>query len=175
ARAASIADDCRMAQLTITRGSFGPREGLLVPALFGILVLAFLFALAVLCVGLFQPLLDQYQFRQTQTALTSYWLMRGGPIFAYETPVLGFPWSIPFEFPVYQIIVALLSQTGVPLDAAGRIVSFVFFVGCLWPMRVLFRALQFDDVAFPCAAVLFLLSPLYLYWGRTFMVETCAL
>jgi hypothetical protein len=101
--------------------------------------------------------------------------MRGGPIFAYETPVLGFPWSIPLEFPVYQIAVALVSATGVPLDAAGRIVSFVFFVGCLWPMRVLFRALRFDDAAFPCAAILFLLCPLYLYWGRTFMIETCAL
>jgi hypothetical protein len=101
--------------------------------------------------------------------------MRGGPIFAYETPVVGFPWSIPYEFPVYQIIAALLSGTGVPLDAAGRIVSFAFFVGCLWPMHVLFRALRFDDTAFPCAAMLFLLCPLYLFWGRTFMVETCAL
>jgi hypothetical protein len=140
-----------------------------------LLALAFLFAFAVLCLGLFQPLLDQHAFRQTQTALTSYWLMRGGPIFSYETPVVGFPWSIPYEFPVYQIIVALLSGTGVPLDAAGRIVSFAFFVGCLWPMHVLFRALRFDDAAFPCAAILFLLCPLYLYWGRTFMVETCAL
>ena len=140
-----------------------------------LLAVALLVALAVLCIGVFQPLLDQYFARQTQTALTSYWLIRGGPIFAYETPVAGFPWSVPFEFPLYQILAALLSETGLPLDAAGRIVSFVFFVGCLWPMRVLFRALRFDDVAFPCTAILFLFCPLYLYWGRTFMVETCAL
>jgi hypothetical protein len=88
---------------------------------------------------------------------------------------VGFPWSIPLEFPVYQIIVALLSKTGVPLDAAGRIVSFVFFVGCLWPLHVLFRALRFGPFAFPCVAILFLLSPTYLFWGRTFMIETCAL
>jgi hypothetical protein len=142
--------------------------------LLGLLALALLVALAVLCLGMFQPLLDQFFARQTQTALTSYWLIRGGPIFAYETPVLGFPWSVPFEFPLYQILAALLSETGVPLDAAGRITSFVFFIGCLWPMRVLFRAFRFDDVAFPCVAILFLLCPLYLYWGRTFMVETCA-
>jgi hypothetical protein len=143
--------------------------------LLGLLALALLVALAVLCIGVFQPLLDQYFARQTQTALTSYWLVRGGPIFAYETPVVGFPWSIPYEFPIYQIVVALLSKAGVPLDAAGRIMSFVFFLGCLWPMRVLFRALRFGDVAFLCVAILFLLCPLYLYWGRTFMVETCAL
>jgi hypothetical protein len=144
-------------------------------ALSWVVVLAFLFALTVLCIGLFQPLVDQYPFRQTQTALTSYWLMRGGPVFAYETPVVGFPWSIPLEFPVYQMIVALLSTTDVPLDAAGRIVSFLFFVGCLWPMRVLFGALRLDRVTFPCVAIPFLLSPLYLFWARTFMVETCAL
>lgn len=160
----------------IPRRSFAWLEGIVLPALYCVLALALVFALAVLCFAVFQPLLDGYFFtRQTQTALTSYWLMRGGPIFAYETPVVGFPWSIPFEFPVFQIIAALLAETGVPLDAAGRIVSFVFFVSCLWPMRVLFRALRFDDAAFLCTAILFLSCPLYLYWGRTFMIETCAL
>jgi hypothetical protein len=67
-------------------------------ALLGMLASAFLFALSILCLGLFQPLLDPFSFRQTQTALTTYWLVRGGPIFAYETPMGGYPWSIPFEF-----------------------------------------------------------------------------
>ena len=142
--------------------------------LLGLLAVALLVALAVLCIGVFQPLLE-FSFRQTQTALTSYWLLRGGPIFAYETPVVGFPWSLPFEFPLYQLIAAALSSAGVPLDAAGRIVSFVFFVGCLWPMHVLFRAVRLDALAFFCVAIPFLLCPLYLFWGRTFMVETCAL
>jgi hypothetical protein len=56
----------------------------------GMLILACLYGLAVLWRGLFQPLLDQYAFRQAQAALTAYWLVRGGPIFAYETPVAGF-------------------------------------------------------------------------------------
>ena len=143
--------------------------------LLGFLALAVMFALAVLWIGVSQPLLDQYFARQTQTALTSYWLIRGGPIFAYETPVAGFPWSVPLEFPVYQIVVALLSSAGVPLDPAGRIVSFGFFFACLWPLRMLFRALRFEPTAFLCVAIVFVLCPLYLYWGRTFMVETCAL
>jgi hypothetical protein len=141
----------------------------------GLLALAILFAVGVLCLGLFQPLLDLYDARQTQTAVTAYWLMRGGPIFAYETPIVGFPWSIPFEFPLYQFIVAVVSKAGIPLAAAGRIVSFVFFVGCLWPLRVLFRALKFDNFAFACVSILFVLCPLYLFWSRTFMIETCAL
>ncbi|MBV8753935.1 MAG: phospholipid carrier-dependent glycosyltransferase [Hyphomicrobiales bacterium] len=143
--------------------------------LLGLLALALLFAFIVLCRGLFQPLLDNYDSRQTQTALTTFWLMRGGPIFAYETPVVGYPWSIPYEFPIYQIIVALLSAAGIPLDAAGRIVSFAFFTGCLWPMYVLFRALRFERLAFLCVAIIFVLSPEYIFWARTFMIETCAL
>jgi hypothetical protein len=143
--------------------------------LLGLLALALLFALAVLCRGLFQRLIDSYDARQTQTALTTFWLMQGGPIFAYETPVVGYPWSIPLEFPVYQIIVAAVSGAGVPLDAAGRIVSFAFFVACLWPISVLFRALRFDQFAFLCVAILFVLCPLYVFWARTFMIETCAL
>jgi hypothetical protein len=157
----------------IIRGRFWQQESLLLVLLGGV-ASASLIAFAVLCIGLFQPLVDRFAFRQTQTALTAFWLMRGGPILAYETPVVGFPWSIPYEFPLYQIIVAALSR-GVPLDAAGRIVSFAFFVGCLWPLRVLFRALRFDALVFPCVSILFLLSPLYLFWGRTFMIETCAL
>jgi hypothetical protein len=86
--------------------------------LLGLLALALVFALGVLCLGLFQPLFDYFFPRETQTAITTYWLMRGGPIFAYETPILGYPWSIPLEFPVYQIVVAILSSAGKP-DSAG--------------------------------------------------------
>src|SRR5208282_1028505 len=150
------------------------RERWLRLLLLGMLALACLYGFAVLCRGLFQPLLDQYFFRQTQTAITTYALLHGGPILAYETPVVGFPWSIPFEFPLYQIIVAIVSLSGVPLEAAGRIVSFIFFIGCLWPLLILFRALRYDAYAFFCVGILFILSPIYLYWGRTFMIETCA-
>jgi hypothetical protein len=45
-----------------------------------------------------QAPLDWYAFRQTQTALTAYWFMQEGFKLAYETPVGGRPWSIPFEF-----------------------------------------------------------------------------
>ena len=86
-------------------------------ALRALLVIAFIHALGVLAVGINQPLLDWHYFRQTQTALTAYWLLKGGPWFAYLTPVLGAPWSVPFEFPVYQLITAAVAAMGVPLDA----------------------------------------------------------
>jgi hypothetical protein len=132
-------------------------------------------ALFVLWLGASKPILDLYYFRQTQTALSAYWLWRGGPWLAYETPVLGHPWSIPFEFPLYQGLVALLRLTDVPIDIGGRLVSFSFYLASLWPLWRLFRALSFDRFAFIATGVLFLSSPIYLFWSRTVMIESCAL
>jgi hypothetical protein len=64
--------------------------------------------------------------QQTQTALTAFWHLRGSPILAYETPVVGYPWSIPFEFPTFQILAAGLSLTGLSRSQtchAGRLLS----------------------------------------------------
>ena len=132
-------------------------------------------ALFVLASGLWQPLLDLHSFRQTQTALSAYWLLRGGPWLAYETPVLGAPWSIPFEFPLYQWIVAIIATTGLPLDGAGRLVAFGFYLATLWPIYILFRAVGLGRIAFLSTGILFMTSPLYLFWSRTFLMESCAL
>src|SRR6185312_10632304 len=61
-------------------------------------------------------LLDRFQFRQTQTALTTDWMQKDGFHFAYPMPVFGPPWSAPMEFPLYQWFVAkLTSATGMSL------------------------------------------------------------
>ena len=57
--------------------------------------------------NLANPILDEYGFRQTQTAITSYYFIQDGFKLAYETPAVGYPWSIPFEFPIFQALVAL--------------------------------------------------------------------
>lgn len=123
-----------------------------------------------------QAPLDLYSFRQTQTALTAFWLVKNGFSLAYETPVAGPPWSIPFEFPIYQYIVALASEiTKCSLDATGRMVSFLFLALCLVPVRAITRQLKLSPSVFYIFAALLFSSPLYLYWGRTFMIETTAI
>jgi hypothetical protein len=110
--------------------------------IFGILVfcITLAHALFVLWIGISKPILDLYYFRQTQTALTAYWLWRGGPWLAYETPVLGFPWSVPIEFPLYQGLVASLRAIGIPIEIGGRLISFRFYLASLWPLWLLFRS-----------------------------------
>ncbi len=122
-----------------------------------------------------QKPLDLFAFRQTQTALTAYWLVQKGFSLAYETPIAGAPWSIPFEFPLYQYLVALVSQAaGASLDATARLVSYGFLLACLFPVRTITRRLALSPLVFPLFCVLLLSSPTYLYWGRTVMIETAA-
>lgn len=119
--------------------------------------------------------LDAYSFRQSQTALTAYWLMRDGFSLAYETPVGGVPWSIPFEFPLYQYLAAVIAHiSGFSLDAAGRLLSFAFLLLCLPPVKSITQRLKLPDSVFYIFAAMLLSSPVYVYWGRTFMIETAA-
>src|SRR5262249_48342718 len=112
-----------------------------------------------------QPLLELHGFRQTQTALTSYWFLREGFALAYQTPVLGYPWSVPLEFPLYQLLVAAVTTvTGFPLDQAGRMVSFTFYLLSLLPLYQLTKSLNLDVVVFLITGTLFLLSPVCLFW-----------
>ena len=64
----------------------------------GLLFLACLWIYALVAgMGWSNTILDAHGFRQTQTALTTYFMIGQAPKLAYETPVLGPPWSIPLE------------------------------------------------------------------------------
>ena len=139
-------------------------------------VIAFIYAFYIAIKFSSQLPLDNYSFRQTQTALTAFWLVRNGFSLAYETPVAGMPWSIPFEFPIYQYIVALISQaTGFSLNVVGRVTSFAFLSLCLIPTRSIIKNLNLPSSVFYIFAVILFSSPLYIYWGRAFMIETAAI
>lgn len=140
----------------------------------GLVLAALATSLAVLVWKIHAPLTDMHSFRQTQTALTAFWLPEHWDILRYETPVMGAPWAIPFEFPLYQLLASLVSQTGIPLAVAGRLLSWLAMAATLVPMRGVLRRLFGDDRCFYFCAPLFLLSPIILFWGRTFMIETLA-
>ncbi len=124
------------------------------------------------------PLIDYFSFRQCQTAMTALWFDLENPLrglFFYETPEFGEPWAIPFEFPIYQAIVAFLSHlTGVEITAIGRMTSAAFLLASLVPIYSLFKSLNFQLNTFLFSSFFLLSSPLYLYWSRTFMIESTA-
>jgi hypothetical protein len=93
----------------------------------------------------------------------------------YQTPMLGYPWTIPLEFPFYQSIVASITWiTGFSLDAVGRLVSFGFLLACAWPAFAIAQRLKLTSAAAWIFCAILWSSPQYLYWGRTFLMETAA-
>lgn len=121
-----------------------------------------------------KPLLDMHSFRQTQTAISSYYMTEdSGMFFNYITPVLGKPWQAPIEAPIYQWIVARWHNIiGMGLDQSGKLVSIVFWFACIWPVWRLLMLLGFSLPQRCIVGTLLYASPLYLYWSRAFMMET---
>jgi hypothetical protein len=134
------------------------------------------FNLAAAAIGWDHTILDTMSFRQCHTALSARFMLGHHYRVLYETPVFGPPWSIPHEFPLYQWTVAALSTTtGYPLDQSGRLVNRVFFLLSLFPCYSVLRLLGLPLWSRLVTLCLLLVSPFYLFWSRTFMMESTAL
>lgn len=133
-------------------------------------------SLSILSLSWNASLLDRFEFRQIQTALSTFWIAQEGWQMNYLLPLFGPPWSVPMEFPTYQIIVAQLYQfTGLPLEQSGRFVG-IFFLFATLP--ALYDLLAISGIARSRRLIvlaLVLTSPMYLFFARTFMIETTAL
>ena len=129
-------------------------------------------------VGWDHNLSDHHEFRQTRTAISTYYLLKDGFRLDYKTPVLGAPWAVPFEFPLYQWIVAgLVLLSGLPLESAGRLVSLAcFYATLLFPAYALLgRFVPTPGATVCCFWRCCSASPSYIFWSRTFMIESLAL
>lgn len=137
---------------------------------------AILYLLDLVFSHLSNPIIDEFGFRQAQTAITSYYFVQEGYKFAYETPVVGYPWSIPFEFPIYQSLVALsVSIFAIPLTEAGRLWSLIFFLLTVFYVVKILEVLNFSKRISYVAAALLTTTPLYLFYSSAFMIESAAL
>lgn len=122
-----------------------------------------------------QPLLDFHDFRQTQTALTAYWFAAEGVTLpAYQLPVLGRPWTAPFEFPLYQMAAAAVHRLGVPLDAACRGTALVAFVATILVLVRLLLRHGAPPLVAAVVGVLALSSPFALVWSKAALIEFTA-
>lgn len=142
----------------------------------GVFVLSFFWNLYHVVDNWNDPILERHSFRQSQTALTAFWFIQDGIKIAYETPLFGPPWTIPFEFPTYQIVVAKTSSFfGIPIDQTGRLVSLLCFYLCLLPLYSISKHLNNNIVGWLITSSLLLTSPFYIFWSRSFMIESTAL
>lgn len=137
---------------------------------------ATIFGAWALQVGWSHGILDVHGWRQSHTALSVQEMLRGGPFWHYRTPIFGPPWQWPLELPIFQWIVSVVVRlAGTPLEQTGRAVSVAFFVGTL---AVSWIGLEIFDVSprhRPVILALLWASPLYIFWSRSFMIESTAL
>jgi hypothetical protein len=126
-----------------------------------------------------QPPVDAHAFRQSQTAVTAAWLLDDrttGTMLTYETPVFGEPWKVPYEFPVFQAVTALISEvSGSSIAQCGRLVSSFFWMACFIPIYCIYRLLGLGFRDFTISSLFLACSPLYLYWGRSILIESTAI
>jgi peptidoglycan/LPS O-acetylase OafA/YrhL len=142
----------------------------------GFVLVALLFNVYQSSKGWHVELDTHHGFRQAQTALTTEQIAKGGPVIAYHTPVFGPPWSIPMEFPVFQWTVARLHAFfHSDLISTGRAVSYLSFLAAVLAIYRLCRILKLSKQAGLFAAGTMLLTPLYVFWSRAFLIECSAL
>lgn len=124
------------------------------------------------------PLLDLHSFRQCQTAISVPWLAEDldpRRMLVYQTPILGSPWRVPFEFPLYQWCAAVLHRvTGWSVELCCRCVALAFHLACLLPLWRLVRLGGGSPRTWKILASLFLLAPVLHHWSRTALIETTA-
>lgn len=140
----------------------------------GLFVLVMLIACWAMTRHLDKPMLGPHSFRQTQTAISTYYMAKDASMFAdYITPVLGKPWRIPMELPVYQWLIARWHNlTGVALDSAGKLVSVLLWLACMAPAWLLLHTLHLKRPQILITLVLMFSSPLYLFWSNAFLIES---
>ena len=104
------------------------------------------------------------------------WMKEAGYRLDYETPLFGPPWSIPMEFPVYQWVVATASRRvlGTPLEQTARGVGVFFLLATLPAVYGLAGFFGLTPSRRLLVASAVLASPTYLFYSRTFMIETTA-
>jgi hypothetical protein len=142
-----------------------------------LLLLCALLSALLLCYGWDKPINDPHSFRQSQTAISAYYLVGNPTTFAgYTTPIFGLPEAIPFEAPFYQYLMARTHEWfSLPLDLAGRIVSIAMFLLLVLIAGPLAREAGLAGEAGDLIRILLLSSPLYVFWSRAVMIESTAL
>jgi len=121
-----------------------------------------------------QPLLETYGFRQTQTAYTARVFHESGiDLLHSQMPVMGPPWEVPFELPLFQAAASLVMDVGVAEDRAMRLTGLATFVLSAGLLYLLARP-RIGRLGANFALIAFVASPFALLFSRTSLIEYSA-
>lgn len=132
------------------------------------------FLASTLFIGLKNSLCGHHGFRQTQNASAIVGFDQEGLSVSQILPSVGPPWRVFQELPVYQwSTFAMWKLIGCDLPIAGRLASIGWFIAALVMMWKLVGELADARTAW-LTTILAATSPLYLFWSRSFMMESTA-
>jgi Dolichyl-phosphate-mannose-protein mannosyltransferase len=119
-------------------------------------------------------LIDLHAFRQTQTAIG---VVPFNLSLLVPTPVLGYPWAVPFEFPLYQWLVYYVHSlvNGLSIDTIGRLTNVFLTVVLIYQVKIIVNFLGLSREIFYFFSIILATSPQYIYWGRSFLIEIFSL
>ena len=115
---------------------------------------------------------ERFSFRQTQTAFgIRYFANESLNPFTAQVPVLGPPWKIPFEFPIFQLIASLPTKyLSIEEAISGRITATLFFLLSSILLFLILQQTNGKSVA-RISMPIFLLTSFSLEWGSAVLID----
>ena len=116
-----------------------------------------------------------HAFRQTQTAWTIREFMSGNWDILSPLPILGPPWNLPFEFPLFQAFAAVLGNAfSLQPDFVARLAGLITFQVSAILLTVLLSR-WFSRKSALIALILFQFLPFGIQWGPSSLIEYTAI
>ena len=128
------------------------------------------------CIYVTAPLVDLASWRETQTAMITRNLVHQGFDIFHPT-IDWFGNSVAYlalEFPLYNLVVGIFYAVFGEHEFFGRLVSILFSGGTLVLFYLLARMLQ-DEKSALFSLLCFVLCPLSIFYGQTYMPESLML
>jgi len=110
--------------------------------------------------------LEHHGFRQSQTLLQTLYIEYTNNYVDFILPVFGPPWSVPMEYPIYQIVVYYFNKlTELPHIYAGAILSLLsLYISSFVIIKFICKK------NYPYLGV-FITSPIMLYYSNKYMID----
>ncbi|MEJ8816967.1 hypothetical protein [Lacibacter sp. H407] len=131
--------------------------------------------LAVTLISL-SPNLTIHHYRQSQTAITSLYLSLSEFKLSYLTPIMGSPWTVPMEFPLYQYLALVIHKfSGIDLIVAGKVINISAHIINNLLLLAIGKRLNISSAAVYIALIFYNLFPFYLVFDTVFLIDTFSL